>query len=94
MGLLEKEAGYVLPQSAEKGLHTSCQIERCKEYSQFIRFYEMRSRMIPFSALEMAIASSGRNLSREDAVREIEGELGFSLQEVKECALMKGYIEK
>ena len=42
----------------------------------------------------MAIASSGRNLSREDAVREIEGELGFSLQEVKECALMKGYIEK
>lgn len=94
MDLLKKEAGYVLPESAEKGLHTSCEIERCKEYSQFIRFYEMRSRMIPFSALEMAIASSGRNLSREDAVKEIEGELGFSLKEVEECALMKGYIGK
>lgn len=94
MGLLEKEAGYVVPSSAGKGLHTSCKIERCKEYSQFIRFYEMRSRMIPFSALEMAIASSGRNLSREDAIREIEEELGFSLEEVEECAIMKEYIGK
>ncbi len=92
MGLLEKEAGYVPPSFSVKGLHTSCKIERCKEYSQFIRFYEMRSRMIPFSALEMAIASSGRNLSREAAIKEIEGELGFSLEEVKECALMKEYL--
>ncbi|MBR2890593.1 MAG: hypothetical protein IKC09_10010 [Oscillospiraceae bacterium] len=91
--LLVRECGWVPPESMDKSLHTSCQIERCKEHSQFVRFYHCRSRMIPFSALEMAIASRGRNLSREDAIREIRDSLGFSLTEVPECALMRRFLE-
>ena len=94
MEMLEKEAGYRPPESMRKGLHTSCRIERCKEHTQFIRFYEMRSTMIPFSALEMAIASQGRNLSREEAIAEIKDELGFSLEEVPECRIMKAYLKE
>ena len=46
LDILTKECGYVAPESLNKGLHTSCQIEKCKEYSQFIRFYKMESTMI------------------------------------------------
>lgn len=88
------ECGWVPPESTDKALHTSCSIERCKEFSQFIRFYEMRSTMIPFSAIEMAIASRNNCLSREDAIKEIETSLGFSLDEVPECAIMRGFIQK
>lgn len=92
--LIEKECGWVAPEQTEKGLHTSCKIEKCKEYSQFIRFYHMRSCMIPFSALEMAIASGENNLTREQAIEEMNTSLGFSLEELPECAIMKGYIEQ
>ncbi|MGN1373377.1 MAG: hypothetical protein ACI4VK_04950 [Candidatus Coproplasma sp.] len=90
--LIVKECGWVAPEQTEKGLHTSCKIEKCKEYSQFIRFYHMESSMIPFSALEMAIASGKNNLSREQAIEEMTTSLGFSLEEIPECAIMKEYI--
>lgn len=94
MKLMIDECGYCPPESIDKGLHTSCQIEKCKEYSQFIRFYEMRSTMIPFSALEISIASAHKNLTREQAIKECEQELGFSLKEVKECMFMKAYLKE
>jgi hypothetical protein len=50
--------------------------------------------MIPFSALEIAIASRNNNLSREDALVELEKSLGFSLDEVCECEIMREYFEK
>ena len=78
---------------SNKGLHTSCMIEKCKEHSQFLRFYHMRSDMIPFSALEISIASRSNNLSRERAMAELRESLGFSLGELPECAIMKGYIK-
>lgn len=87
------ECGWVPPQTTAKGLHTSCDIEKCKEYSQFIRFYNMQSSMIPFSALEIALASRDKALSRENAIAELKSTLGFSLEEIPECALMKEYIE-
>lgn len=87
-----RECGWVAPEETDKGLHTSCKIEKCKEHSQFIRFYNMRSTMIPFSALEIAIASKNRNLSREDAVAEIENSLGFSLDPPPECKIMREYL--
>ena len=90
---IKRECGWVAPEDLSKGLHTSCKIEKCKEYSQFIRFYEMRSRMIPFSAIEMCLAGRGKNLSREAAIEEIENSLGFSLEEVSECAIMKEYLK-
>lgn len=91
--LLVRECGWVPPESLDKALHTSCSIERCKEYSQFIRFYNCRSRMIPFSAIEMSLASRGKNLGRDQAIREIGSSLGFSLEEVPECAVMRSYLE-
>lgn len=92
--ILVSECGWVAPDLNVKGLHTSCQIEKCKEYTQFKRFYEMRSSMIPFSALEIALASRDKNLSRAEALAELEQELGFSLEEVPECAMMRAYLEK
>ena len=88
-----RECGWVAPLDTDKGLHTSCQIEKCKEHSQFVRFYQMRSTMIPFSALEMAIASSGYAVSREEAMAELTSSLGFSLSEVPECAMMREYLQ-
>lgn len=90
--LIVDECGWVAPEDTAKGLHTSCKIEKCKEYSQFNRFYHCRSTMIPFSALEISIASRSKNLTREEAVREMESSLGFSLEEIPECRIMCGYL--
>ncbi len=92
--VITKECGWVSPDYSNKGLHTSCKIEKCKEYSQFNRFYHMRSRMIPFSAIEMAIASRSKCLTKEEAMDEINNCLGFSLEGVPECAIMKEFINR
>ncbi len=88
------ECGWIPPDESDKGLHTSCKIEKCKEYSQFKRFYEMKSDMIPFSALEIAIASRDKALSKAEAIAELKASLGFGLDEIPECAIMKGYFEQ
>ncbi|MBO5304558.1 MAG: hypothetical protein J6A99_02660 [Clostridia bacterium] len=88
------ECGWVAPEENDRGLHTSCKIEKCKEHSQFVRFYNMENTMIPFSALEIAIASSNGSISREDAMQELNLSLGFSLEPIPECAIMKGYLEQ
>lgn len=90
---LVSECGWVAPENAVKGLHTSCKIEKCKEYSQFARFYHMRSDMIPFSAIEISLASRDGNVSREDAIREINEALGLTTEEPTECAIMKEYLK-
>ena len=92
--LIVKEAGWVAPEADIKGLHTSCKIEKCKEYAQFIRFYHMESTMIPFSALEISLASQNKNVSRTEAIKEIKACMGFSLNEVDECQIMKAYLQK
>ena len=89
-----RDCGWVPPEEGDKALHTSCKIEKCKEYSQFQRFYHCRSRMIPFSALEISLASAGKNLTREAAIREMEESLGFSLREIPECGIMKAVLEE
>lgn len=92
--LIIEECGWVAPEDVDKGLHTSCKIEKCKEYSQFSRYYNMKSRMIPFSAIEMALASRSKCLTKEEAIKEIKNSLGFSLTEIPECAIMKEYFKK
>lgn len=87
------ECGWVPPELCDKGLHTSCKIEKCKEYSQFNRFYHMRSDLIPFSALEISLAGRDKALTRESALAELKTALGFSLEEIPECAIMKEYIQ-
>ncbi len=88
-----RECGWVAPEETDKGLHTSCKIEKCKEHSQFVRFRNMESTMIPFSAIEMSLASRNSSLTREDAIAEMKSALGFSLCEVPECAIMKEYLK-
>jgi len=92
--LIEKEVGWVAPNQQIKGLHTSCNIEKCKEYSQFINFYEMRSKMIPFSAIEIALASSRLNITREQAIDEMKSSMGFTLNEVEECSIIKNFLNR
>ncbi len=88
------ECGWVPPEDSGKGLHTSCKIEKCKEFSQFNRFYYMKSTMIPFSAIEISLASRDKNVTRDQAVYEIENTLGFSLEEIRECEIMKEFLNK
>ena len=92
--LIIDECGWVPPEDTGKGLHTSCKIEKCKEFTQFSRFYSMKSTMIPFSAIEIALASRDKNITREQAIYEIENTLGFSLEEVPECKIMKDFLKK
>lgn len=92
--IIVAECGWVAPEENAKGLHTSCKIEKCKEFSQFKRFYYMESTMIPFSALEISLASRDRNITREEALEELKTSLGFSTEEIPECAIMKEYFEQ
>ena len=75
-----------------KGLHTSCSIERCKEYSQMVNFREMKSGVIPFSAVEMALASACGTVSREEAVRELKEHSGFTPDPPAEWADMVAFF--
>lgn len=91
--ILIEECGWVSPEDNKKALHTSCKIERCKDHSQFLRFYHCRSKMIPFSSLEISLASRNSLASRDDIIYEMENFLGFSLDEIPECALMHEFLE-
>ncbi|MBE6761075.1 MAG: hypothetical protein E7551_02190 [Ruminococcaceae bacterium] len=89
-----KECGWVMPDDTAKGLHTSCKIEKCKEFSQFNRFYYCRSQMIPFSAIEISLASRDKNITRDEAIEEIENFLGFSLEKIPECEVMCEFLKE
>ena len=90
--ILVDECGWVAPDDSSKALHTSCKIEKCKDHTQFVRFYHCKSKMIPFSALEFSLASRLCGRSREETLYEMEHLLGFSLDEIPECAIMRGFL--
>lgn len=51
--------------------------------------------MIPFSAIEISLASRNKNITREQAVYELENTLGFSLEAVSEYEkIMKEFLKK
>ncbi|MGM9645515.1 MAG: hypothetical protein ACI3XS_02365 [Eubacteriales bacterium] len=91
--VLVRECGWVEPSDSKKALHTSCKIEKCKDYSQFTRFYYCRSKIIPFSAIEISLASRNCVRTREDLMYEMEHLLGFSLNPVPECTIMCDYMD-
>ena len=91
---LVEECGWVPPDDNKKALHTSCKIERCKDHSQFIRFYNCKSKMIPFSALEISLASQNSLKSKEEIMYEMENLLGFSLETLPECSMMQDFIKE
>ncbi len=90
--ILVNECGWVAPEDQNKALHTSCSIEKCKDHTQFLRFYHCRSKMIPFSALEFSLASKNCGRTKEEILYEMEHLLGFSLEEVPECAIMRQFL--
>ena len=92
--ILVDECGWVPPDDSKKALHTSCKIERCKDHSQFLKFYNCESKMIPFSALEISLASQNSLVSREEIMYEMENLLGFSLEELPECSLMCEFMKE
>lgn len=92
--ILTRECGWVPPEDSAKALHTSCRIEKCKDHTQFLRFYRCESKMIPFSALEMALASHNCGRSPEELRYELTHLLGFTLEPPAECALMTGFLEQ
>jgi hypothetical protein len=91
--ILVAECGWTPPQDDKKALHTSCAIERCKDHTQFLRFYHCKSKMIPFSALEFSLESKNCGRSKEESLYEMEHLLGFSLEEIPECAIMRQFLE-
>ncbi len=78
----------------EKGLHTSCLIERCKEYSQLSDFRSMKSEIIPFSALELSIAVIQGSITREKAITEMKTQCGFTKTTPKETKLITDFIKQ
>lgn len=91
--ILVNECGWVPPDDENKALHTSCKIERCKDHTQFVRFYHCKSKMIPFSSLEFSLASRRCERTREETLYEMEHLLGFSLEEIPECSIMRSFLE-
>ena len=92
--ILQRECGWEAPDGDKKALHTSCTIERCKDRTQFLRYYRCESTLIPFSALEISLASRRCGRSREETMEEMRTSLGFSLDELPECALMRAELER
>ena len=89
--IITEHLGWVGPDK-DKGLHTSCKIERCKDFTQFRRFYDMESQMIPFSAIELSVASQEKHIDKAQAMKEIRKHLGFCLEGVLECQIMDAYL--
>jgi len=92
--ILVNECGWIAPEDNNKALHTSCRIEKCKDHTQFLRFYHCKSKMIPFSALEFSLASKNCGRTKEESLYEMENLLGFSIDEIPECAIMREFLEE
>lgn len=90
--ILISECGWVPPDDNNKALHTSCKIEKCKDHTQFLRFYHCKSKMIPFSALEFSLAGKYCGRTKEETLYEMEHLLGFSLDEIPECSIMREFL--
>ena len=90
--ILVEECVWIPPEDENKALHTSCKIEKCKDHTQFVRFYHCKSKMIPFSALEFSLASKKCGRTKDEMLYEMEHLLGFSLEEIPECDIMQQFL--
>lgn len=89
--VLEKELGWKGAACNDKGLHTSCLVEDGKDYSQYIRFKNMESMMIPFSALELSFAVINGNISRDRALLELKAMKGFAKDPPEGYCIMRDF---
>jgi len=74
--LMQKEMDWQMPPGHKGLLHTSCRIEKVKDYCQYMRFRNMRSTFFPQSIVEVSAGVYFGLLSREEALREV-AELGY-----------------
>ena len=88
--LLIQECNWTPPKQSQQ-LHTSCRLESCKTNTQFRRFLQMESTMMPMAALEISLANSLGLLSKEAALKEIR-QGGFRLEKDEGCLLMEQYL--
>ena len=91
--LLARELGWVDAPESGKGLHTSCAIERCKEWSQFMRFRDMETTVAPFSFIFLSLASAAGSVDRAAAIAELKIHSGFTEEMPEEHALMTAELE-
>jgi hypothetical protein len=89
---IERELGWRGTGCSDKSLHTSCMVEEGKDYSQYTRFRNMESMMIPFSALELSFAVIRGNISRDSALKELKAMKGFSNEPPEGYLIMKDWL--
>jgi len=74
--LMKTEMEWQMPPGHKGLLHTSCIIERVKDYCQFMRFQNMRSTFFPQSIVEVSAGVFFGLLTREEGLTELES-LGY-----------------
>ena len=74
--LMHKEMDWKMPPGQKSLLHTSCRLEKVKDYCQNMRFRNMRTTAFPQSIVEVSAGVYFGLLSREEALREVEA-LGY-----------------
>ena len=74
--LIKQEMGWHMPPGQKGLLHTSCSIEKVKDYCQFKRFQGAGSTFFPQSIVEIGAGVYFGLISREDALEELQ-ELGY-----------------
>lgn len=74
--LMKKEMDWQMPPEQKALLHTSCRIEKVKDYCQFQRFGAARSVTFPQSVVELGAGVYFGLISRQDALMELQ-ETGY-----------------
>ncbi len=74
--LMHREMDWRMPPDHKGLLHTSCRIEKVKDYCQYMRFRNMRSTFFPQSIVEVSAGVFFGLLSREQGLEEV-AELGY-----------------
>lgn len=69
--IIERELNWQMPPGQAGLLHTSCDIETVKDYSQFRRFVDMETLEMPQSAVELCAAVHFGQITRDQALREL-----------------------
>jgi hypothetical protein len=74
--LIKREMGWRMPPGQKGLLHTSCSIEKVKDWCQFKRFQSMRTTTFPQSVVELGAGVFFGLISRNQALEELK-ELGY-----------------
>lgn len=69
--IIEQELDWQMTEGQEGLLHTSCDIETVKDYSQLRRFADMRTRSMPQSIIEISAAVYFGHITRDEGVIEL-----------------------